>query len=648
MLNNKKTIDIFLTKTKSIIVVWFGLLLITWLAYFYGASYLGLYQDDVFMVNIVKNIQSGVLIEAFDFSKGYGGAGRQGNQVILVLFTWLGLKMGGILGLYFVNLILISAAGLMVFLIFRRFFTIEVSFLTSIFCVLLPADSAKFFAVSYMSNISLVMYWGAALALIKGRLYLALLLLLSIFSIFEAYLLPGLFLPLIILARKDNIANELKSIIIKFTIIYVAMMTAVVFLRLIYAPGRASEALQAINAKLLIVKMLQSILYGSQASFSAMYLRVPEFINLATTIDWTIASLALFSVYYITRYFPSGEIVKSQKFGDILIEMKLIRYLILFGVLSLFAAYPLYGLYPARFPPSIIDGKMSNIHGPAGVGMVTLFGIVVHLISKYLLFNRFYDLILKFIIIFYLSIITGYFSVVQHRYIDAWRYQLGIWKELPIVASGLSDKSLVVLEEVGNNNPSLEGGSVFDWSTPYLLQFMWRNPSLWRAAPLIMPKWAFDAYATVGDGVVEVKNYPTLPDRVFNLDDVITLKIYDGRLLKNLQSSTQMLSPGFFLSNSGQSYSQSIVANNFSDHEWLNGVMNRHVNGGGMFYYITSNHVDLKVGSRLKFKKSGIAKILSVDVTQQGDKSAVFVTVDILLNPIADGYPNFIQLMENE
>src|SRR6266853_550091 len=83
--------------------------LIIWVAYFYMCSELGLYQDDVFMYHIIHNMRGGVLAEAFDFGRGYAGEGRPGAQVMMVLLTWIGSKIGGgITGLYLLNWLLLS------------------------------------------------------------------------------------------------------------------------------------------------------------------------------------------------------------------------------------------------------------------------------------------------------------------------------------------------------------------------------------------------------------------------------------------------------------------------------------------------------------------------------------------------------------
>lgn len=88
-----------------------------------------------------------------------------------------------------------------------------------------------------------------------------------------------------------------------------------------------------------------------------------------------------------------------------------------------------------------------------------------------------------------------------------------------------------------------------------------------------------------------------------------------------------------------------IVANNYTDNTWKNGI---NISGGGqnMFYFLI-NSVDanpIKVGDRLGFNKTGDAAVLKMEILQQGTVFSVFVTVDKPLDPVGDGFPNAIQV----
>jgi hypothetical protein len=144
-----------------------------WIAYFLLASRLGLFQDDVWMYHIVRFSQDGVLREAFDFSRAYGGEGRPATQVVMAIFTWLGSLMGGLTGLYVMNWILICLTVVLAHACLRHFFTPRASFLAACFLILFPADAAKFFVVSYMAWVGSMLFWLALLLLLRRRIFLS-------------------------------------------------------------------------------------------------------------------------------------------------------------------------------------------------------------------------------------------------------------------------------------------------------------------------------------------------------------------------------------------------------------------------------------------------------------------------------------------
>jgi FkbM family methyltransferase len=83
-----------------------------------------------------------------------------------------------------------------------------------------------------------------------------------------------------------------------------------------------------------------------------------------------------------------------------------------------------------------------------------------------------------------------------------------------------------------------------------------------------------------------------------------------------------------------------IVANNFSDAEWMAGVGTR-AGGRNRFYFLCgeAGMSLVREGSRLVFARSGAARVTRVESVAQGASTAVFVTVDRELDPAGDGYP---------
>lgn len=657
----KKPISIFTLTTAMQIAG--GMSLIVWLAYFSLCSSLGLYQDDVFMYHILQKADNGILSEAFDFVKDYGGQGRPVTQVIMVLFAWVGSQIGGVSGLYVVGWILLSVLATLMFLCLRNFFSRVISLFGATFYILFPANTAKFFAISFPEHICAILFLFAALLLIRGRYFLAALSLLLTVGIYEQYILLGFLLPLLLLACKgDHFYSSVRKSF-RFLLSYGFLLVVAITYRLLYAPGRASDALLHKDKFALVNKIFESIYYGMSASASSVYDRISEFLTSGESQEWTVMVLTLAVLLFLLSKLTgqNSAQVQSEKAE---LPRVISGYIFIFGLMAWAATYPLYGLYPARFPPSIIDGKMSNVHGPAAIGLTMLFAVALHTIeircktwSRLLVASR-------LLVVLYLAILAGFFVGVQQRYVDSWHYQLSFWRQLPEVVPNLSPKSLVVVEEVGLDNPRLEGGSPFDWTLPYLFPFMWQMPPDWTTVPLVIPKWAFDLYSHVYEGHVEIVGYPTMASRSFSTSEVIMLRVREGQLFAVIENSKPSAGRIF------QLYSKSIrgshrfargelqlraanlspitvTPNNFSGGGWVRGIMNSQHENSDMFYFIVTDkeNIPIRVGSVLKFSTAGKARVKKVDVTQQGEVFAVFVTVDRGLSPARDGYPNQIRVL---
>ena len=639
---------------------------VAWLAYFYMSSELGLYQDDVFMYHIVQHARSGIIREAFDFARGYGGEGRQGSQVIMVLFAALGKQLGGVTGLYVVCWILLCIQAGFAFLFFRHFFSHQASFLAAAFLALFPADAAKFFAVSYMGIISHTLFLVAAIFAVRGHNLLSAATMVLLATIGEPYIPMGFLLPLAILAYNRNAWRKA----IQFWVIYLLMALCYVGARLVYAPGRARDVVGSKDRIELIQRMFESMYHGVAASAASFHKRIPELIAQGGSSAWTIAAIVFailaFALFFRDRQSP-GPPVPSLWSIDARPSVAATMYLVVFGVLACFAAYPLYGMYPPRFPPTIIDGKLSNIHGTAGVGFATLLGVVLHEFETRAAARTALLIAGRMLLVAYLSLTAGYFALVQKRYVDSWRYQLAFFRHLPDAVPNLHAGSLVVVESYGLDATRLEGGSPFDWTLPHLMPFMWRVPPGWPNSPFVISRYFFETNGRPHGEYIDIVGYPTLPSRSFLQRDVVKLKVQNGRLFaadpgksegqeRSFDLSDEPpapkagFQPGEFQLRARGDLRQTemvISPNNYTGGGWHNGVREIEGNDNDMFYFLVSSESlnPITTGDTVKFARAGTATVIRVDVAKQGEMTAVFVQVNRDLDPRKDGFPNSIRVL---
>ena len=636
---------------------------IAWLAYFQLCSALGLYQDDAFMYHIVRDTHDGVLREAFDLSRGYGGEGRPATQVVMVLLTWVGSVLGGVTGLYVVGWIVLSALAALAFVALRQLFSPSTSLLAAAFYVLYPADAAKFFAVSYMGNVGGALFWICAWLLLQGRAIVAALVLAATFAMGEAFILPGLLLPLLVFADGRRAMRDALRIALRFLAAYGAIIVPAIVLRLIYAPGRATQAMADPDRIALLQKMIASVYLGMRTSASTFHGRALEFLDSPDSLGWTVALAVAALVFVAARWLDRNRGRTSMVVAAAPLPLRA-GFLIAFGLLAWAASYPLYGLYPARFPPTNLVGKLTNVHAQGAIGATFLVAGALWAIERFSMALPSLTRAVTAAMALGLGLVAGYFVQVQERYVDNWKFQLSFWRQIPQALPDLKPLSLVVVETVGAESTRLEGVSPFDWSMPYIYSFVWKAPGGDSAAPLFITQYFYETLARNRGDRVDIAGYPTIGPRSFAKADVIRLRVEAGRFARVDANASAEARAGFPLFQDElvsprwtprplrlrdpKLADATVTPNNYSSSDWRNGIASSGGNAGRMFYFIVPNLESnpVRVGSTLRFAASGDATATRVDVSPQGSVHAVFVSVDRPLDPLGDGYPHPVLVKE--
>ena len=633
-----------------------------WIAYFLLASRLGLFQDDVWMYHIVRFTRDGVLHEAFDLSRAYGGEGRWATQVVMVIFTWLGSLMGGITGLYVMNWILICLTVFVAHACLRRFFSPRASFLAACFLILFPADAAKFFVVSYMAWVGSILFWCSLLLLLRRQVFLAAVVLACTFIMGEAFILPGALLPLLLVAdgREELRASIRRAL--RFVVYYALLIGPAAILRLIFAPGRATGAFQRFDHWTLAKRVVGAVYFGMASCVASLWGRLYELWHHGDLLAWAAAAMVAAILLFVAARLRAPAPAASGTPPAVIAAIRP-AWVFAFGVLAWAASYPLYGLYPPRFPPSILVGKLSNVHEQAALGMTFLVGLLLHALE-----GRSWRATLAPALAaaaVYLGLVAGFFVIVQERYVQEWHHQLSFWRWLP-EAVALKPNSLVVVEPVGEEITRIDGGSSYDWSLPHLFRFMWRPPASWPIEPFIINRGFYDALAKTHDGRIDISGYPGMPARSFAAADATFIRAETGRFLvidgpsgkpipgrspegfplfnESLPQRHRMALGEFQLRAANVPY-LTLAANDYNGPGWSHGVAVGH-RGAGTFYFLVddADANPVRRGDRIDFEHAGSARVRQIDVAPAGDKFSIFVTVDTTLDPDRDGYPHAIHV----
>jgi len=90
-----------------------------------------------------------------------------------------------------------------------------------------------------------------------------------------------------------------------------------------------------------------------------------------------------------------------------------------------------------------------------------------------------------------------------------------------------------------------------------------------------------------------------------------------------------------------------IVPNDFSDAYWINGISCGGNEKNIVFFFVNDDQdAPIKEGNKLRFAKSGLCTILKLETLSEERRRSYFVTVDKELDPIGDGFPNYVIVEE--
>jgi hypothetical protein len=322
------------------------------------------------------------------------------------------------------------------------------------------------------------------------------------------------------------------------------------------------------------------------------------------------------------------------------------------------AAYLLYGVYPDRFPPTDIHTKMSNIHSPAGFPAAIL--LCVFLDKIHVACRSGSDILYalpRTVVVVFLGLMVGFFVMLQQVYVGNFERQLIFWQSIPMIESRDGAERLVVVDEVRPHEGESLSPPLVDWSAPHLTHLLVKakDPALTGPLPLVIPRWALDAYATRSSNEVVLDRYPTIARRSFSSKNVLIARVYgdaqrwtwlDGTPVTSSEAHcsprlSEVTRRGELMVRAYGRVVQVFYPNNYTGGGWTKGIRQIPGDSNDQFYFITDKlkDGDIEIGDEVEFLSAGRALVRKIDRLQLGEREAIFVQVSKDLSPDEDGFP---------
>ena len=406
------------------------------------------------------------------------GQGRPFHDGLILLFSFLGLKLGGLRVVYWVAYIIVTINSFLFYTLLKRLSKHQIFAVTGAlaFC-LFPADTTRAFLThSFGVQPSLTFLLLAINCYISGNKKLSYLVILGSLLCYETFFPVFLAAPL--LEKKWDL--RLKRELFRHALILGVLIVCVVIIRKVTGEPHVAafdiqKAMQMAVRQMLIgpTVSMRMFLYRSQKTIlklneELIVFLLPCLVGLA----WILSQLKLFasgdSLRLKVRWFLNLEV--PDFFQDL-------AKLMVSGLIMLILAYPLALTVSA----TQINGRPTRVHSAAIVGASILCSC---LCSAILLSASAYGKkrLATVSLGTFFTVLVGFGLIVQQDYRLSWKYQRAFWTDVMELCPDITDGTIILIEHTILRNPiHLDAFNTSIFST--ILNGIYQFPDNWENIP---------------------------------------------------------------------------------------------------------------------------------------------------------------------
>ena len=509
---------------------------IIWIAHFWHYASFGLYADDFYRVGrAIDGDFVGILRNIFDLFLMRYGQGRFLHDGLIILFSYLGLKLGGLSFIYWIGYAIVTTNTFLFYLLLRRLYNQQFFALTGAlaFC-LFPADTTKVFLTH-----SLGIWPSLTFLLIASHCYLSGRKKLSYFFILGSMFCYEIFFPLFLAAPllKKKWDSRLIREFLQHTLILGGIFVFVVIIRKLTGESRATDItfLLAIRTSIgnMLVGPIVSVgmfLYRSIQGWLRLDVELVLFIPICFVgFTWMLYRFQLDNSAISLSFRP----FRSKKS---ILTQNLVR-LTLLGLIMLVLAYPLT-LNPApSYNVWAITGRASRIHTAAIVGASILCACACSAILLVVSTQKAKRRLATMGLAVFFTGLVGFGLTVQQDYRISWEYQKAFFTDVIRLCPDMTDGTVILVEKTTNLKRTKHAPDYEGTSSNVVLRRIYQFPRSWEPPRVykLKPGWSNEI---VSDENLFDLNYSTvgfIPSSFYTKVksiNVILLEVENGQLTR--------------------------------------------------------------------------------------------------------------------
>lgn len=461
------------------------------IAHFWHYQSFGLYEDDLFRIPRVIGgdwHQLGTIL-----AEG-SPQGRPLHDGLVYLFSFLGLQLGGLTGIYLVGFVIITLNAFLFYTLLRRLSSQPFFALTGTlaFC-LFPADTTRIYLTHSLGIQPSLLFLLIALHLYIGKSHLRPWSYLAIFGSLLCYeTFFSVFLAAPLLTREQR--PQLRHHFIRHALILAILMMVMIGIRKVTVGSIGVVTHPSVET--ILYPSVKNVLLGPIRSLSLFFLVRP----LTALSGWPLEKLLLLPIcflvlgWFLARQVGgtsdlafSWEAAKGPRwFQPIgLTSNPPLSRLVLAGTALLILAYPLTLTTSATAG----YGRGSRVHAAAVVGAALLCAcLCTGLLTAAQTLGQKRGVSL--VVAGFFTLLVGFGLNVQQDYKLGWQYQQKFWADLVRLCPDITANTVILTDPTGLPKPKQI--QPYGWSVPLVLGSLYQFPAHWPSIPrvyLLQPQW---------------------------------------------------------------------------------------------------------------------------------------------------------------
>jgi hypothetical protein len=511
------------------------LAIILWMARYWLSSGFGLYEDDLTRIPNAISMGLGDVFSHLKFLMTHYYANRPLHEGFIYLFSYLGWKIGGLWGAYWVGYGLTVVNVWLFYELLTRLYNRSLALLGGLTYVLFSADTTQaYLTMSLGGQISNTMLLVALHCYISGKRWLSYLLVFII--IMFAYETPFLvFLAAPLLERNNHWKKTLSNLVING-----AVMLAMLFASFLMRYGYGGQVDFEMGYRETLMLALTHTLQGPLVALGSYFLRPYQAVK---SLNPTVLFISLISFIIILMVLLTLRIDFALGLYDMLATLKnrgnsaeftnRIKYLF---QLALAGAAMMLLAYPLTFTTRIlaISGRTTRGHLAGVVGTSLFIACISYFFLSILAAHR-VEKLGKALLAAVFALTLGFGFLIQQDYVLAWQYQKDFWTEVLPIIEDADERTAILVQPEGFKDVLQIGANT--WNLSRVLEQLYLFPPESKSVPHVyrlMPDW--QAKLVDANGLFELDNdsvsAPSDNYNNYRSTDVILINTVSGNLIR--------------------------------------------------------------------------------------------------------------------